>query len=125
MQIGRRSKTDISLMYIEDIVDEKLLGEVKKRLDDIDIDAIIDSSMLEHLIEDNYLSPFPQIENTERPDTVAASLYEGRVAILVDNTPFALIVPATIGTVLQSSEDYYSRWTITTIIRLLRIIAGF
>ncbi len=124
MQIGRRSKTDISLMYIEDIVDEKLLGEVKKRLDDIDIDAIIDSSMLEHLIEDNYLSPFPQIENTERPDTVAASLYEGRVAILVDNTPFALIVPATIGTVLQSSEDYYSRWTITTIIRLLRIIAG-
>ncbi len=59
MQMGRRSKTDISLMYIEDIVNEKLLDEVKKRLQDVDIDAIIDSAIVEHLIEDNYLSPFP------------------------------------------------------------------
>src|SRR5699024_7644199 len=110
-QIGRRSKTDVAVLYIEDIVNQELLEEVYKRLDSIDIDAILDSSMLEHLMEDNYLSPFPQIENTERPDTVAASIYEGRVAILVDNTPFALVVPATIGTLFQSAEDYYSRWT--------------
>ena len=124
-QLGRRSKTDVAVLYIEDIVNPELLNEVFKRLNNIDIDAIIDSAMLEHLIEDNYLSPFPQIENTERPDTVAASLYEGRVGILVDNTPFALIVPATLGTLLQSAEDYYSRWTITSLIRLLRIVAGF
>ncbi len=86
-QLGRRSKTDVAVLYIEDIVNPELLNEVFKRLNNIDIDAIIDSAMLEHLIEDNYLSPFPQIENTERPDTVAASLYEGRVGILVDNTP--------------------------------------
>lgn len=125
MQIGRRSKTDIAIMYIEDIASLDILKEVNRRLDKVDIDAIIDSSMLEFLIEDNYLSPFPQIENTERPDTLAASLCEGRIGIIVDNSPFALIVPATIGTLSQSAEDYYSRWTITTIIRWVRLIAAF
>lgn len=124
-QIGRRSKTDIAIMYIEDIVDDELLKETMERLDKVDIDGILDSATLEYLIEDNYLSPFPQIQNTERPDTVAASILEGRIGIIVDNTPFALILPATIGTLLQSPEDYYSRWTITTVVRLLRIIAAF
>lgn len=123
--VGRRSKTDIAIMYIEDIVDSKILEEVKKRLNNIDIDAVLDSSILEYLIEDNYLSLFPQIENTERPDSVAASLYEGRVALIVDNSPFALIIPATIGTLLQSSEDYYTRWTEASFIRLMRIFAVF
>lgn len=112
-------------MYIEDIANDELLKEVFRRLDTIDIDAILDSSMLEQLIEDNHISPFPQIENTERPDTVAASLYEGRIALLVDNTPFALIIPATLGTLIQSAEDYYSRWTISSFIRILRILGGF
>ena len=125
VEIGRRSKTSVGIMYIEDIVQEGLVEEVNNRLDKVDIDAILDSTMLENLIEDNYLSPFPQIENTERPDSVAASLCEGRVALLVDNSPFALIMPATIGTLMQSSEDYYSRWAITSTVRLLRYIAAF
>jgi len=125
IQIGRRSKTDVAIMYIEDIVNDDLLKEVNKRIDNIDIDGILDSSMLEHLIEDNYLSPFPQIENTERPDTAAAAIYEGRVVIAVDNTPFVLMVPATLGTLLQTAEDYYSRWTIASMIRLLRILCAF
>ncbi len=88
LDIGRRSRTNVAILYIEDIVNPELLNEVNKRLNSIDIDAIIDSAILEHLIEDNYLSPFPpQIENTERPDTAAAALYEGRVVILVDNSP--------------------------------------
>lgn len=124
-QVGRRSKTDISVLYIEDIVNQELLQEVNRRIDNIDIDLIEESSILEFLIEDDYKSPFPQIENTERPDTVAASLYEGRVALIVDNTPFALIVPATLGTLFQSTEDHYSRWPISTVVRLLRIIAVF
>lgn len=122
-KIGRRSKTSVAVIYIEDIVNPKLLKEVKKRLDKIDIDAISDSSSLEFLIEDNYLSPFPQIENTERPDTVAASIYEGRVSIIVDGSPFSLILPATVGTLLNSSEDYYSRWTDSSTKRILRLIA--
>lgn len=121
-QVGRRSKTGVALMYIDDIVDDKLLKEVIKRIENVDIDAIIDSSMLENLIEDNYLSPFPQIENTERPDAVAASLYEGRVALIVDNSPFALIIPATIGTLMQSSEDHYTRWIEATLTRIFRLL---
>ncbi|OLS02274.1 spore germination protein [Tissierella creatinophila] len=122
-QIGKRSKTDIALLFIEDIVDPKFLIEVRKRLDAIDIDAIIDSSTLEYLIEDNYLSPFPQIENTERPDSVSASLYEGRVSLIVDGSPFVLVLPATIGTLLNSSEDYYSRWIEASAKRILRLIS--
>lgn len=123
MQVGTRSKTDICIMYIEDIVNEEVLKEVKTRLDRIEIDAILESSYIEQLIEDNYLSPFPQVENTEKPDSVAASLYEGRVAILVDNTPFALLAPTTIQTLLQSSEDYYNRWVIGSLIRVVRYFA--
>lgn len=122
-QIGRRSKTSVAVMYMEDIVDKALVQEVNERLKSVDIDAILDSSILENLIEDSYLSPFPQIENTERPDSVAAALYEGRVAIIVDNSPFALIVPATIGTLMQSSEDYYTRWPEASFIRIIRILA--
>lgn len=123
-QVGRRSKTDVALMYIEDIANEKILNEVKERIQKVDVDSITDSSILEYFIEDNYLSPFPQIENTERPDSVAASLYEGRIAIVVDNSPFVLVVPATMGSLLQSSEDYYSRWPIASIARLVRYVSA-
>ncbi|EOD01686.1 spore germination protein [Caldisalinibacter kiritimatiensis] len=125
IKLGKRSKTDIAIMYIEDIVDKSLLKEVKKRLEDIEIDAILESSYIEQLIEDNNYSPFPQVENTERPDAVAASLYEGRIAIVIDNTPFVLLVPATMTTFLQSSEDYYDRWLITSLVRLVRYLASF
>lgn len=121
--IGRRSKTNVGVLYIKDIVNPELVDEVKRRLANIDIDAILDSAILEQLIEDRPLSPFPQIENTERPDSVASALYEGRVVLLVDNSPFALMVPATIGTLLQSTEDYYTRWMEASAIRLIRIIA--
>lgn len=122
-QVGRRSKTDVAILYMDDIVDKSMLLELKERINKIDIDAVIDSSIFENLIEDNYLSPFPQIESTERPDAVAASLYSGRIAIIVDNSPFALLIPATFGTLLQSSEDYYKRWAESSFVRILRIIA--
>lgn len=124
-KVGRRSQTDVALLYIDDIVDPNLLIEVKRRILDVNIDAILDSSILEHLIEDSYLSPFPQIENTERPDSVAASILEGRIALIVDNSPFALVIPATLGTLLQSSEDHYNRWIETSVVRLIRLLAVF
>lgn len=121
-KVGRRSQTDVALMYIEDIVNEDLLNEVKKRLKDVDIDAVLDSSILEHLIEDNALSPFQEIENTERPDSAAASLSEGRVVLVVDNSPFVLMIPATLGTLMQSSEDHYNRWLETSVVRIIRLM---
>jgi len=125
MKIGRRSQTDVVIAYIEDIVNREVLQEVEKRLNSIDIDAVLDSGYIEQLIEDNWKSIFPQVQSTERPDKVTAALYEGRVAILVDNTPFALIVPVTLGTLFQSPEDYYERWLIGTLTRIVRYGASF
>ncbi|HZJ76692.1 MAG TPA: spore germination protein [Oscillospiraceae bacterium] len=119
-QIGKRSKTDVGVMYIEDLVDESVLIELDKRLRAIDIDAILDSGYIEQLIEDNWRSPFPQIQNTERPDVATAALYEGKVSILVDNSPFALIIPSGFNAMMQSAEDYYERWGIATFVRFLR-----
>ncbi|MDE6181705.1 MAG: spore germination protein [Eubacteriales bacterium] len=124
MRIGRRSQTDIGIMYMQDLVRPEILDEVLKRLKKIDIDAILDSGYIEQFIEDDYLSPFPQMQMTERPDKVASALLEGRVAILVDNTPFVIIVPTVLASFYQSAEDYYQRWGIMSFIRIIRYIAG-
>lgn len=121
--IGVRSKTDVAIMYISDIVNTKVLQEVLDRIDTINIDAILDSGYVEQLIEDNIWSPFPQVQSTERPDVVAAALYEGRIAILVDNSPFAIIVPVTLPALFQSPDDYYQRWLHTSFIRIVRLLA--
>lgn len=121
--IGVRSKTDVIVTYIEDIVNTDVLDELYDRLDKIDIDAILDSGYIEQMIEDNKLSPFPQVQSTERPDVVAAALYEGRIAILVDNSPFAIIVPATLPNLFQSPDDYYQRWLNASITRVIRTFA--
>ena len=124
MKIGRRSKTDIAIMYLNGIVRPDILEAVEARLKNIDIDAVLDSGYIEQLIEDDWKSPFPQGQMTERPDTAAAAILEGRIAIIVDNSPFALIVPATMNTFFQSAEDYYQRFEIMSFTRLLRFIAG-
>ncbi|MCT4607121.1 MAG: spore germination protein [Marinisporobacter sp.] len=123
MQLGQRSKTDIAILYIEEIVNKDILKKVKERLDQINIDAILESGYVEQLIEDEWRSPFPQMQNTQRPDVVAAALYEGRVGIIIDNTPFALLVPATVVTLLQSPEDYSERFFISSALRILRFIS--
>ncbi len=125
IKVGRRSKTDVGIVYIDDIVRPEILEETKRRINEIDIDAILDSGYIEQLIEDDYLSPFPQIQLTERPDKAASALLEGRVVIIVDNTPFVLMIPAILTSFYQSSEDYYQRWEIMSFVRIIRYIAGF
>lgn len=124
LQVGVRSKTDVAVFYIEDIVNERVLKEAIDRLKKIDIDMVLDSGYVEQLIEDNWASPFPQIRNTERPDAAAASLVEGKIILIVDNSPFALVIPSNINSMLQSPEDYYERWNIATAVRLLRYFAA-
>ncbi|WP_333859652.1 spore germination protein [Clostridium sp.] len=121
--LGVRSKTDLVVMYVDDIVDSKVLEELMKRLDNINIDAILDSGYIEQLIEDNKWSLFPQVQSTERPDVVSSALYEGRIAVLVDNSPFAIIVPTTMANLFQSPDDYYQRWIYGSTIRIIRFIA--
>jgi len=123
VQVGKRSKTDVAILFIEETVNKTVLRMVKERLDKIEIDAILESGYVEQLIEDDWRSPFPQIQHTQRPDTVVAGLYEGRVGLIIDNTPFALLVPSTVVTLLQSPEDYYERFFIASAVRLLRFIS--
>lgn len=123
--VGVRSKTDMAIIYIEDIVNKECLKELHTRIKDINIDAILDSAYISEYIEDNKYSPFPQIQSTERPDVVAAAIYEGRIAILVDNSPFAIIIPATMANMFQSPDDYYQRWMEGSVLRILRFISIF
>ncbi|MFB5759983.1 spore germination protein [Paenibacillus medicaginis] len=120
LTLGEQTKTSIALAYIEGIAGEKLIEDVKQRLHQIKIDAVLETGYIEELIEDHPHSPFPQMQYTERPDTVVAQLLEGRFAILVDGTPFALIGPVTMWQMLQASEDYYERFFISNMVRWIR-----
>jgi spore germination protein KA len=123
MKIGKYSKTDVAIAYIKSIADDKVVQEVKKRLKKIQIDGIIDSGYIEEFIEDNPFSPFPQVAHSEKPDRIAAEILEGKVAIIVDGSPFVLTVPAVFAQFFQAGEDYYERYFLSSALRVLRIIA--
>ncbi|WP_199615718.1 spore germination protein [Paenibacillus alkalitolerans] len=118
--IGRQTRTDVSVMYMKGIADEAVVQEVLLRLDRIETDSVLESGYLEELIQDKTFTPFPTMINTERPDTAAAALLEGQVAVFVDGTPFVLILPVTFFKFLLASEDYYQRFDISTFLRVLR-----
>nr|WP_318153044.1 spore germination protein [Metabacillus arenae] len=124
-QVGRRSKQDLVVAYIDGIVNPHIVEEVNLRLKSIDLDDVPESGYIEQWIEDNFLSPFPQIAHTERPDKVVSALMQGKVAILLDGTPFVLLAPLTFGNTLQSPEDYYERWLVGSLIRMLRYLGAF
>lgn len=125
IKLGRHTRTDVGVLYIQGIASPKIVDEVLKRLNTVDIGGVLESGYIEQMIEDDWLSPFPQLRRTERPDVVAAGLMEGNVAIVTDNTPFVLLAPSTFLNLFQSPEDYYERWYIVTMIRLLRFSAAF
>jgi spore germination protein KA len=123
VKVGYRTDTDVAILYIEDIANPRIIQTIRSRIEKIEIDGALESGYIEQFIEDHPWSPFPQIQNTERPDKVAASLLEGKIAILVDGTPFALIAPAIFSQFYNSPEDYYERFLIATLIRFIRIIS--
>ncbi len=124
-EIGTISKTSVAIAYISGLADEKVVQEVRNRLGRINVDSIQESGQIEELIEDAPFSPFPTILRTERPDKVAGALFEGRIAILTDGTPFALIVPATFTMFLTSPEDYFERTFMASAVRAIRYLSFF
>jgi len=118
--IGDVTQTDVAVMYINGIANDKIVQEVLDRLDQIKIDGVLETGYLEDYIQDSKFSLFPMIYNTERPDVIAAELLEGKIAILVDGTPLVLTVPVIFSSFLQAAEDYYQNWIISSLIRLLR-----
>ena len=121
---GRRSQTTNALVYMDSIVRPEVLLEVESRLQQIDIDGVLDSGTLEQLMEHSWRSPFPQFQTTERPDKAAMAVLEGRIVLLTDNSPVALILPVNYNSFFQTTDDYYNRWEIVSFERLIRYAAS-
>lgn len=121
--LGRISKTDVAFMYIEGIAPPGLVEEVRQRLNRIDIDAVLDVNYLEEFIMDEKATIFTQAEHSEKPDRVCAHMLEGRVCLLVDGSPMALIVPVSFPQFWISPEDYYVHYVPASLFRLLRFIS--
>jgi len=121
--VGQLTVTKIAVCYIQGIANDKVVEEVKLRIRRINTTGILASNYVDELINDEPVSIFPLVQYTERPDKTAGSLLEGRVCIIVDNTPMVLIIPVTYISLLQASDDYYNHWIFASFIRLLRFIA--
>lgn len=119
--VGKYTKTDVYIIYIEGLCKPEIVEELDQKIKDISIDGILGLSYLREFLKSPLSTPFPLFQNTERPDTMAASLLEGRIGILQDGTPSALLMPVTMLTLLQSSEDYYQTPLGSSWIRLIRL----
>ncbi len=124
-KIGRRSKTKVGVLYISDIAKGELVADIKKRLKKIDIDAILDSNYILEILESSNKSAFPTMISTERPDLVSLYLLEGRVAIVVENSPLTLVLPAFMEDFINNMDDYYQKSQDVTITKIVRYIAFF
>ncbi|WP_299512424.1 spore germination protein [uncultured Rummeliibacillus sp.] len=125
MEVGKHSNQKVAICHIEGQVKQEIVDEVVQRLKTINVDFAPDSGFIEQWIEDSNLSPFPQILDTERPDRVAYNLLKGKVSIIVEGSPFALLMPITIGDSLKTIEDYNQRWLISTLLRFLRFVSFY
>lgn len=120
LTIGRRTRTRVAILYLSGVCKNSLVDEARRRLARIDIDGIVDTGYIEEMTEDTPWTVFPLYKSTERPDTVTSGLLEGRLAILADGTPFALVAPTSFVDMMQAPEDYYERFPIVFMLRLLR-----
>jgi len=120
LRVGERTHTNVIVAYLQSIANPGVVQEALQRIRSIRIDGVLESGYIEEWLEDDPHSPFPQMQYTERPDTAAAMLLEGRVVILVDGTPTVLTGPITFWQLMHSSEDYYERYYMANLLRFLR-----
>lgn len=122
--IGKQSKTNIAIVYMDNIVEKKLVKEIKKRIKKINVDGIFDVTYIREYIEDSH-SMFPTITTTERPDNACLSLLEGKVCIMAENSPYVLIIPTFFNDLFHASEDNYQSHLNVSFTRIIRYIAFF
>ena len=120
--VGKQTKTKLSIVYLENIADTKMVSVIKNKLQNINIDGIIDSYYIETILEEGKLKFLRRIGNSEKPDVIAAKLLEGRIAILVDGSPIVLTLPFLLVEDLQSPEDYYTIPARTSFLRIIRLL---
>lgn len=124
ISVGTRTNTEVNIVYMKDIANPKIVDEVKKRIMNIDYDNIQDGTYLAHLISDNPVTIFPLIVETEKPDKVASNLLEGRVAVLSDNNPSALLVPSVFIDYFHVPDDFHERYYSALVSRVVRYLGG-
>ncbi|MBU3156168.1 spore germination protein [Clostridium estertheticum] len=122
--VGSRLQSDLAMVYIDDIVDKHVLEELKKRIEAIDLDAVLSAGKLEQYIEDYAYTVFPQAYSTERPDRAIGNMLEGRIVLIIEGTPMVLVYPAIFMQFFQAVEDYTERTVVSSFVRLLRILAA-
>lgn len=121
--VGKITETKIAVCYMKNIASDELVSEVKYRVNNLDIDSLISSGQLEQLIQDDSKVTFPQIISTERPDKAANYLLQGRVVVLVNGSPYSLIMPAVLIDFLSSPEDLNIKHQYSNLLKLIRIFA--
>ena len=124
-KVGVRTKTNVDIMYLEGLIYPEFLEEMERRLDRFTIDGVQDIGMIQQLSEKYWYSPFPQFQSTQRPDRAAMAILEGRMVVLMDNSPEVLIFPTDYNSFIKTADDYYNRWEIASFTRILRYIASF
>lgn len=124
-QVGVRSFTNVAIVYAEGLAETSLVEEIHRRLTAYDIDGVMDSGVMEQLAEESWMSPFPQFQSTRRPDRAAMEVLNGKVVVLVDNSPVALLLPTDVNSFLKTTDDYYNRFYMATFARLIRYVAAF
>ena len=125
MTIGEKSRTKVSVVYLSDVTNESIVNEVKKKLGQIKIDAVMSAGQIESFLMNNKKTMFPQVLYTERVDKFCANIMEGRVGVLIDGMPVAYITPVDINSFLQAPEDYALNHIQSSLFRILRHICAF
>lgn len=125
IRVGRRSKTKISVAYLKDVVPDEKTRKVIDAIKNIDIDGIIDTGYIRELIEKEQKTLFPKVISTERPDLACTSLLDGKIVILVENSPFVIILPAVLNDFFKSPQDEYQKSFNASFNRIIRMICFF
>ena len=124
VNVGKLSKTSCAICYLKNVANTDLVSEVRYRLNNLGVDYLISSGQLEQLIQDSDLCSLPQMVSTERPDRAANLLYQGRVCIIVNGSPYVLIAPGILSDFLESPEDLNLKHQYSNFARVLRIVAA-
>lgn len=123
VKVGRRTKTKVAIGYINDIADKTKVEKVIKKIENIDIDGVLDSGYIRDFLTNDERSSFPTVISTERPDLVSAALLEGKIVVIVENTPFALVMPGVLANFIHAPEDNYQKAVNVSLTRILRFVA--
>ncbi len=125
LEVGKITKTKCAVCYIQNITNSDLINEVKYRLNNLEIDSLLSAGELEQLVADSNVLGIPQMMSTERPDKAAKYLLNGRVVVIVNGTPYGIIMPAILTDFLSSPEDTNLKVSFANFLRFLRVIAAF